>query len=204
MRNQPLDIVVNPGVYPPSEDTYLLLDAIVLLPSDTFLEVGCGAGLITLTAAMIAKLVIGTDSSTEAVRNAMQNARRNGLEHGCNIIQSDLLSAVNTSARFSVIVFNPPYLPDDGLRTDIDHAILGGADGTELTVRFVEQAARHLTRAGVLYAVASSLANIEQVKSVMKRCGLTVRSVARKALFFEEIQVLKGMLEPQRKPFYDD
>jgi len=204
MRDQPLDIVVNSGVYPPSEDTYLLLDAIVLVPSDTFIEVGCGSGLITLTAAMIAKLVIGMDASFEAVHNAVQNARRNRLEHRCSIFQSDLLSAMNNSTRFSAIVFNPPYLPDDGLRSDFDHALLGGADGTELTIRFVKQAARHLARPGALYVVTSSLANTEQVKAGMKRCGLAVRAVAKKALFFEEIQVLRGILEPQRKPFYDE
>ncbi|RDE15703.1 MAG: hypothetical protein C4K49_05865 [Candidatus Thorarchaeota archaeon] len=203
MRDQSLDIMVNPGVYPPSEDTYLLLDAIALAPNDTLVEVGCGPGLITLTAAMTARLVIGVDSSLEAVRNALQNARRNGLDHKCSIFQSDLLSAMSMSARFSVIVFNPPYLPDDGLKSDLDHAILGGADGTELTVRFVKQAVMHLARLGALYVVTSSLANTQQVKAAMKQCRLAVKDVAKRALFFEEIQVLRGIPEPQRKPFYD-
>lgn len=40
MRDEGLGITVNPGVYPPSEDTYLLLKAIALGPRDSFWRSG--------------------------------------------------------------------------------------------------------------------------------------------------------------------
>jgi release factor glutamine methyltransferase len=203
MRDKTVDITVNPGVYPPSEDTYLLLKAIALGPRDSFLEVGCGAGLITLNAAKVTRQVIGSDISSAAVRNTSQNAKRNGLEGACSIVQSDLLSSIHPSARFSALAFNPPYLPDDGNATDLDHALVGGTIGAELALRFVDQAARHALPSGSIYVIVSSLGDVKQVRNAMEGHGMTVRDNFRQHLFFEEIQVLRGVMPPQRKPFYE-
>ncbi|RDE16566.1 MAG: hypothetical protein C4K47_01615 [Candidatus Thorarchaeota archaeon] len=199
MKDEVLDITVGSGVYPPSEDTYLLLGAIALRPHDTFLEVGCGTGLITLNAARTARLVIGSDISIAAVQNTIQNARRNGLEERCSIIQSDLLTSICSSARFSALAFNPPYLPSDGFRTELDHALVGGGVGTELAVEFVHQAAGHILPAGSIYVVVSSLGDVKRVWTAMEGHGLTVSDELQEHLFFEEIHVLRGVLPPQRK-----
>jgi release factor glutamine methyltransferase len=202
MKDRAFDIRVDTGVYPPSEDTYLLLKAITLGPRDSFLEVGCGAGLITLNAAKITRLTVGSDLSIAAVRNTVQNVRSNGLEGRCSILQSDLLTCIRPSASFSALAFNPPYLPSDGVRTELDHALVGGTVGTELAVRFVEQAARHVLPSGSIYVVASSLGDVNQVRSAMESHRLTVTDNLRQHLFFEEIRVLKGVMPPLRKPFY--
>jgi release factor glutamine methyltransferase len=203
MKDEALSIVVDLGVYPPSEDTYLFMKAIDLTPRDSFLEVGCGAGLITLSAARVAHLVVGSDVSMAAVRNTVRNARNNGIEERCSVVQSDLLTAIHPSMRFSVLAFNPPYLPYDGIRTELDHALVGGAVGTELAIRFVEQATKHMLPSGSIYVVASSLGGIDQVRRAMEYHGLTVSDAVREPLFFEEIRVLRGILPPKRKPFYE-
>ena len=188
------DLTVFSGVYPPSEDTYLLLDAIDIKPDDVFLEVGCGAGLITVNAAERTRSVIGIDSSLEAVRNTVENLRRKDLHNNCHVIESDLLGALAPTIKFSLIVFNPPYLPQDDEQTDLDHALVGGKTGTELTQRFVRQAAGHLTSKGRMFLVASSLSDIDSIQDAMIECGLSVDVVSEKSLFFEKIQVLRGIL----------
>ncbi|MFX1605671.1 MAG: HemK2/MTQ2 family protein methyltransferase [Promethearchaeota archaeon] len=193
MDEERYDLTVFSGVYPPSEDTYLLLDAIEIKPDDMFLEVGCGAGLITLAAAKRARIVIGIDRSFEAVRNTLENLRRNGLYKNYHVIEADLLGAIAPSVRFSLIVFNPPYLPQDDENTDLDHALVGGQAGTELTQRFVRQAIRHLTSAGRMFVVVSSLADIDSIRKTMNECELFVDMVSEKPLFFEKIQVLRGV-----------
>lgn len=203
MRDITLDITVDSGVYPPSEDTYLLLKAIALGSHDRFLEVGCGAGLITLNATKVARVVVGSDISMAAVRNTLRNARNNGLEGKCSVLQSDLLTSIDASARFSALAFNPPYLPNDDARTEMDHALVGGPVGSELAIRFVDQAAKHILPAGSIYVVVSSLGDVNQVRSAMKNHGLAVSDDVRQQLFFEEIRVLRGVMPPQRKPFYE-
>jgi len=188
------NITVFPGVYPPSEDTYLLLDTIDIRKDDEFLEVGCGAGLITLTAAGITRSIVSVDSSLEAVRNTIENLKRNDLYNDCHVIESDLLGALAPSIKFSVIIFNPPYLPLDDEQTDFDHALVGGKVGTELTQRFVKQAVNHLLSAGRIFVVVSNLADIDSIRRTMIECGFEVEMVSEKSLFFEKIQVLRGIL----------
>ena len=188
------NITVFPGVYPPSEDTYLLLDTLDFRQDDDFLEVGCGAGLITLTAAKRTRSILSVDSSFEAVRNTLENLKRNDLYNDCHVIQSDLLGALAPSVKFSLIVFNPPYLPQDDEHTDLDHALVGGQTGTELTQRFVRQAVNHLLREGRIFVVASNLTDIDSIRKTMIDCGFTIEMISEKSLFFEKIQVLRGIL----------
>jgi release factor glutamine methyltransferase len=193
------DIIVLPGVYPPSEDTYLLLDSLNIKADDTFLEVGCGAGLITVAATKLAHRVVGIDSAYDAVRNTRENIHRNGLSSNCDVVESDLLTALAPMVRFSLIVFNPPYLPQDDEYTELDHALVGGQMGTELTQRFVKQAASHLLKGGRIFVVVSNLANIEAIKQTMIDCSFTVTVVSEVSLFFEKIQVLRGILKEDHK-----
>ncbi|MFW9789062.1 MAG: HemK2/MTQ2 family protein methyltransferase [Candidatus Thorarchaeota archaeon] len=187
------------GVYPPSEDTYLLLDSLEICPDDAFLEVGCGSGLITLNAAKITRSVVSVDSSLEAVRNTVENLKRNGVYDSCHVLESDLLCAISSSHKFSMIVFNPPYLPADEEHTDLDHALIGGDEGTEITQRFVRQASKHLMKDGLILVVVSNLANIDAIRTEMIECGLNIEVASEKSLFFEKIQVLRGILKDDHK-----
>jgi release factor glutamine methyltransferase len=183
---------VDDGVYPPAEDTYLLLDAIELGSADSFLEVGCGAGLIALAAAIVARSVVAVDVSLDAVKNTLRNMRINAVEERCAVIQSDLLCAMKLDTSFSVIVFNPPYLPEDGVVTAMDHAFVGGSSGVELTENFIRQAIPHLEENGRIYVVVSTLADIERISDFMESQCLQVQAIAEAAFFFESIQVLQG------------
>ncbi len=189
------NFIVFPDVYPPSGDTYLLLDSIRITSDDEFLEVGCGAGLITLKGAERARSAISIDVSIDAVRNTKENLRRNGLDQNCAVFQSDLLSSIDSSTKFSLIVFNPPYLPDDDMTTSLDHALIGGYTGAEVTKRFIPQAANHLIKGGRVYVVVSTLADNEAIWKTMSDCSLSVEIVSEKPQFFEKIQVFKGTLK---------
>ncbi|MFX0045922.1 MAG: HemK2/MTQ2 family protein methyltransferase [Candidatus Hermodarchaeota archaeon] len=194
MKLNGIELVTDSEVYPPSEDTYLLLGAIELGPRDSFLEVGCGSGLLSVAAAKTARRVVATDISLEAVRNTQENLIRNSLDHRCSVIQSDLLCAIDPHSKFSVIAFNPPYLPKDEHTTDMDRALVGGVVGVEMTERFLHEAPAYLQSRGSVYVVASSLADVERVEAAMLKNGLRVERPATKRLFFETLQVLRGTL----------
>ncbi len=189
------NFIVFPDVYPPSGDTYLLLDSLHITPNDDFLEVGCGAGLITLKGAEIAKSAVSIDVSLDAVRNTNENLKRHTLNHKCAVFQSDLLTSFDPLVKFSLIVFNPPYLPNDDMSTNLDHALIGGLTGAEVTQRFIPQAVDHLVEGGQVFVVVSTLADSEAIWKTMSECGLGVERVSEESLFFEKIQVLKGTLK---------
>ncbi len=187
------------GVYSPAADSYLLLDAIVIEPNDIVLDVGCGAGLATLIAASKARRVVSVDISHLAVRNTILNLRRNNLGSNVSVIQSDLFRCLSNSTKFSMIMFNPPYLPEDDMRTEMDHALVGGKDGSELTEQFVKEASSFLVEGGRLYVVVSTLENIKAIKRGFKACNFRVEKVNETSLFFEKIQVLKGIFEGHKE-----
>ena len=194
MDNERPEITIFSGVYPPSEDTYLLLDSLDIRKEDTFLEVGCGTGVISVSVAGQIERVVCLDSSFDAVRNTKENLRRNHISHRCHVIEADLLSALSPSVKFSLIVFNPPYLPQDETHTDLDQALVGGETGTETTQRFIRQVVEHLLKNGRVYVVVSSLANIDSIQQTMIDSGLSVGIASEASLFFEKIQVLRGVL----------
>jgi release factor glutamine methyltransferase len=187
------------GVYPPSEDTYLLLDMVDFKDEDSVLDVGCGAGLGTIFAASKASSVVGIDISLKAVRNTIENIRRNNRGENVEVFQSDLLSAISTKSKFSLIMFNPPYLPADERITSMDHAYIGGEEGSELSRIFISQASQHLKEGGRLFLVVSTLANTSAVVRTLEDYGFLSECVAEKSLFFEKIQVIKSIFRGHKE-----
>jgi release factor glutamine methyltransferase len=156
------------------------------------LEVGCGTGYIALNAALVARTVVASDISFDAVINTRRNAVLNQLDGVCQIVQSDLLASFGTDDRFSVISFNPPYLPADNEQSVMDPAVIGGQTGTETAERFIREAVHHLTNPGSVYVVVSSLAQSRRVKSTMSEHSMRVEGLKSSSFFFERISVLRG------------
>jgi len=152
-------------VYPPREDTYLLLQAArkEVKAEDRVLEVGCGSGHIASALAAKAQ-VIATDINPYAVRDARL--------HGLEVIRADLLEGIR--GPFDLVIFNPPYLPtqpqeriDDWLELALD----GGRDGTEVIGRFAGQVRRVLGPGGRVLILVSSLTGPERVRSIFSESG---------------------------------
>jgi release factor glutamine methyltransferase len=194
LNSNGIDCVVNPGVYIPSDDTYLLMDSISLTKTDSFLEVGCGAGLVTVAAAKCAKIVMAIDISLHAVKNTIENLEKNGQNHCVSVFQGDLLTAIQSQSHFTVIAFNPPYLPHDDISSGLDQATIGGPEGTEISERFLIQAVNHLDSDGRVYLVCSTLSKMERIQSVMETLGLCAKIIASKKLFCEELYIIEGCL----------
>ncbi len=170
------------SVYPPSEDTYLMLDCVEIHPRERVLEMGCGTGIISLHCARVGGAVTAVDINPKAIECARRNARLNHLE--IEVVLSDLFLDINGS--FDLMIFNPPYLPDD-IRGDIERSWAGGEDGVRVLDRFLRGAPEHLTKNGrimVLLSTAMKDAPLQCVLSQFVRDRLASRK-----LFFEEIWV---------------
>ncbi|MBU3907165.1 MAG: methyltransferase [Nanoarchaeota archaeon] len=98
------------------------------------------------------------------------------------IIQSDLFTNVGDET-WDLIIFNPPYLPEN--KYDKKPDTTGGKKGDETIVRFLKQAKKHLNKNGKILLLTSSLTpNIN-----FNRLGYKSRLLGEKKLFFEEIYV---------------
>lgn len=152
-------------MYPPREDTYLLLDAALqeIHPGDHVLEVGCGSGYIAAGLAEYAR-VLATDINPHAVRETRMR--------GVDVVRSDLLRGIR--GPFDMVLFNPPYLPtseDERMNDWLEQALDGGPDGCRVIAEFAAGVAQVLAPGGRVLLLFSSLTGPERVIDIFMKQG---------------------------------
>lgn len=159
-----LDFLVTKDVLIPRPETETLvmaaLDAAGQLAAPRILDLGTGSGCIAITcAARLPKAqVTAVDISPAALAIARKNAERNKVADRIEFFEGDLFAPLAPSARFDVIVSNPPYVADgemDSLPADIRlhepaSALRAGPDGLSVMRRLVHDAPRFLNPGGML------------------------------------------------------
>jgi len=180
-------------IYYPAEDSLLMLDAIsdVPLEGKQVLDLGTGSGIFGIFCAVRRATVTIADIDEDALRHAVRAAE--SLELKVRPIMSDLFS--NVRERFDVILFNPPYLPSTKIH---DETVDGGARGLSLIRRFIRQLPNYLRERGAAFLLLSSLNEPETVVAEHPRFHFSI--VARQALFFEELQVLRLLIQRDSAP----
>jgi len=172
------------GVYPPREDSHLLLRSMELRAGESLLDMGTGTGIIGIHAALLGATVTVADISEKALACAEKNAEINGVR--IKAVKSDIFSAIDS--RYDVISFNPPYLPPSGEDYgDIKHSLEAENGGSAVAERFIEGLGSVLKGGGRAYLLLSSLTDLKFLGSWREK--FTFQEVARQHLFFEEIFV---------------
>ncbi|MCK9596101.1 methyltransferase [Candidatus Pacearchaeota archaeon] len=173
------------SIYLPSDDSFLLSEILkkeILKLADEktnikTLEIGCGSGiqLKTLKEAGLKKEnIFSCDINSEAVKHCKTL--------GFSSVKSDLFK--NIKEKFDLIVFNPPYLPEDKREPrDSRVATTGGKKGSEIINKFLQQAKKHLTKDGKIILLTSSLTKGIKWNNYKKKL------LGKKKLFFEELKV---------------
>ena len=177
----------DPDVYPPCDDSILLIRSLEITPGMDVLEVGCGSGVVSIHAALEGARVTSVDINPKAVALTRANAERMGAE--LDVRESDLFS--NVEGRFDLILFNLPYLPvEEGeMDSPIEKAWAGGPDGMGPFPELVERCPEHLKEGGKLVVVVSSLMDQEALAGVLD--GHSVRILGEDSYFFEKLRVLE-------------
>lgn len=180
----------HPQVYPPSEDTFLLLDALEVKPREHGLDVGTGSGLVALHMATVAPTV-ATDINPYAVALCHGAARRQGLP--LEVVRTDLLAGLR--GPFDVIAFNPPYLPHEGPSQWIDRAWNAGPTGDATLLRFLQEVPWGLAKGGRVYLLLSSF-NRQSLAAARRIFSL--RPLVHGASDFEGLTVYELRRAPRR------
>ncbi len=182
------DYVDDPDVYPPCDDSILLIRSLEVEPGMEVLEVGSGSGIVSIHAALEGATVTSVDINPKAVALTRTNAERMGAKLR-DVRESDLFS--NVEGRFDLILFNLPYLPvEEGeMDSPIEKAWAGGPDGMGPFPDLVEQCPEHLKKDGKLVVVVSSLMDQEALDGVLE--GHPVRVLGEDSYFFEKLRVLE-------------
>ena len=187
----------NPEVYPPREDTFLLLPFARVPSRARVLEVGTGAGRIALAAARAGARVVATDLNRRALGPLRQQAIAEGLD--LSVVRTDLARGLG---RFDYVLSNPPYLPTGPEQHDVDGgidlALDGGPDGTCVLERLLTQLPEHLASGGVAFVVVSTVqaaASLERIVTEWERRGGLRETAASRRLEGERLEVWKLTLQ---------
>ncbi len=173
-------------IYGPAEDSYLMQGTLKKQikskdKSLEFLEIGCGSGILIKT---LLDLKINPQNITATDINLEVIKYINNRFPKVKIIASNLFSKLN--GKFDIIIFNPPYLPDDKFNKEDKESKLvttGGKSGSEIINQFLHQSKNYLNKCGKIFLLTSSLTKEINWLNYKKKI------VAKKKLFFEELFV---------------
>mgnify|MGYP001599214564 FL=1 len=153
------------------------------------MDVGTGTGILAQEAAKTADKVLAIDINKKAIEYCKNNINNKRI----TFKQSNLFK--NIKEKFDLIIFNPPYLPEDKKVRDI--ALDGGEQGYELIEKFLKQAKTHLKSNGKILLLYSSLTNKEKIQKIIKENNYNFKIIKTKKLFFEELYVV--LIKKKRK-----
>ncbi|MDD5651131.1 MAG: methyltransferase [Candidatus Nanoarchaeia archaeon] len=167
-------------IYEPSDDSFLLRKYVLEYSKGKVLDMGCGSGILAEAALTKTKDVLATDINKNAVNLC--------IKKGINAIESDLFQKVK--GKYDLIIFNPPYLPEDK-KEPKDSALItsGGKKGYELLDKFLLESKKHLKKSGNILFVCSSLTG--DVEKIIKKHKYKFKKLETQKLFFEHLYVYK-------------
>lgn len=208
----PSDSLDVDGVYPPQQDSMLLIKALEraeLAGGRTVLDLCTGSGVVAIAAAtMGAACVTAFDICPRAVRCSRGNAVNAGVL--IDVHEGSWTSALKYDP-FEVIVSNPPYVPTpsggDGSAVPSSagpaRAWNAGPDGRAVLDPLCGSAAELLADGGSILVVHSALAGVEQSLKLLRLNGLDAEVVASQEIPFgpvlsarAEWLELAGQIEP--------
>lgn len=146
-----------------------------------FLEIGCGTGVVAVTAALAGwEQVVASDINAEAVANVALNARRHGVADRVRAVHSDLFEGLPAGQLFDTIVWSSPYVraPEDyRFGTPLERAYVD--PGYEAHRRYVDEAPRRLTNGGRALVHFSSRGDMGGLHRIAAETGRRLRVVRR-------------------------
>ncbi len=167
--------------YPPSEDTFFIVDNIENEKGGFALDVGSGSGYLTKLLSENFSFVVGTDINFDVLKNQTYKTK--------NIVCCSGSDALKI--KFDFIVCNLPYLATDEI---MDVATDGGKEGFEIPKKIFDSVVSNMAENGKFVFVTSTLSNYQKLIEYAQKLGLTTRIMAKKKLFFEDLILIEGRI----------
>lgn len=179
-----ISVWVEPTVFPPfiTISTKLLLEftETLELQNKTFLELGCGCGIISVLAAKKGAIVTATDINPIALDALEKNAENNQVT--IEISHSDVFENL-TNRSFDYIVINPPYYPKNP--TSIAENAWYCGENFDYFEKLFSQLPKYSNDTNEVYMILSEDCKIDNITSIAKKNRLSLKCIFKKTVFKE-------------------
>ena len=195
-------------VYEPSDDTFLLVDALTAdaaalraVRPAVCVEVGSGSGAVAthlgrlLAASAPPPHVLATDVNRTAALATAATAAAAGV--AVHALHADLLRALRPGS-VDVVVFNPPYVPTSAaelagaaLSNDIALSWAGGARGRVVTDRLLNALPDALAPRALFYLLGVAENEPDEIVAWLGERGFTATTVGERRAQNERLFVIR-------------
>ncbi|HTZ41979.1 MAG TPA: HemK2/MTQ2 family protein methyltransferase [Candidatus Omnitrophota bacterium] len=171
-------------IYQPAEDSFLLSEFVkkeiegLQNKNIKILDMGSGSGIQAQTCIegeVKPQNITIVDIDPKAVKFLKDKFSLS------KIILSNLFSRIPKTEKFDLMIFNPPYLPED--KFDMEGDTTGGEKGSEIINEFLEQSRKYLSKNGKILLLTSSFTKKINWHSY------DAKKLGKKRVFFEELYV---------------
>jgi len=176
-RLGPMALWVPESTFRPSTLSRVLADVLEISPGDVVIDVGCGSGILAIIAARLgASQVHATDTSPDVVEVGSANAKEQGVADTVTFYRGDLFEAIPDDVVADVIIGDVSGIPDKLADKSgwFPSKSGGGPRGSELPIRMLGEAKRHLRPGGRVFLPTGSIqdedAIIEAARSLYAKC----------------------------------
>ncbi|MEU7601648.1 class I SAM-dependent methyltransferase [Streptomyces sp. NPDC040724] len=165
----------------------------------SFLEIGCGTGVIAVSAALAGcDRVTAADISEAAVRNTAMNAARHGLTDRLKTVHSDLFDGLGTGRaageRFDTVYWHSNFvLAPPTYRYATVHERAYVDPGYRAHRRFLAEAPSYVAAGGRILLHFSDRGDIPALHTIAAECGRELR-VLRTLVVREDEETVEHML----------
>lgn len=192
------------SVYEPSEDSFLLIDA---LEADLealkatkpvmCLEIGSGSGIVITALAMALKkhcqsYHLAIDINIDACKISKKTAAENLVE--VDVVQMDLLNCIRSDSVFDIVIFNPPYVvtSDDEISNEqiLFKAWAGGTNGRKVMERVFPKIPDILSNTGIFYLLVIKENDPENILRTFMDLNMVGKIVAERKIRGEHLYIL--------------
>lgn len=205
------------SVYPPSDDTYLVLealhaDAVKLqkLQPRICLEVGTGTGVLSIGLGLVLQMLgvsmpvfVAVDKNPDATLvTAALFQQRPETQHVHNsIVRTSLVDGLRLHGLVDVGIFNPPYVvtpPEEMHGCGIEISWAGGLRGREVIDKFLPEIPLLLSPNGLFYLCGIEENCPDEILAAAESMGLVGCYVKRQMRGIETLFVLRLENQPKQ------
>lgn len=191
-------------VYEPSEDSYLLIDALEAdlkilhaINPRICLEIGSGSGIVITALAMALKrrdvYFIAIDVNPDACRATKKTSLINSVD--VDVLQMNLLSCIQVQCTFDIILFNPPYVVTEYEEVLDDRLVFktwaGGKNGRQVMEQVFTTIPKILSDAGLFYLIVIKENDPEYILNAFKKLNMFGEIVHERKVRGEHLHVLR-------------